>query len=160
MLRRAAARRRGGGVRPVKRGLWLVGLALVIALGAVGGANAAPNTDLYDPNVRVSDGFYPCPGQTDFTRGPLPSECYNASYQPLAFPAIDTPQTACDAAGTSTIHIDRTTGTAFVPSGVPWLNGSVHWQLTATVGAQSGPAMPEIQPFPGDGARIGSFGFQ
>jgi hypothetical protein len=145
--------------RPGRRGpiaaFCIVLAAVVVSVAGV--ASAAENTDLYDPDVRIADGFYPCPGQTNFTRGPLVEECYDANYQPLLFPVVTAP-TSCNPADTSTIHVDRTTGSAFVPSGTPWLNGSAHWELTATIDQQAGPAAPEIQPFPNDGARMGSFG--
>ncbi len=138
-----------------------LGLVLATALVAVAGvASAAPNTDLYDPDVRIADNFYPCPLQTDHNNPPAVSDCFDANYQPRAFPAVDTGATACNATG-STIHVDRITGSASVPTQTPsWLNGTVHWDLTASIGEQTGPVMPEIQPFPDDGTRIGSFGFQ
>jgi hypothetical protein len=159
----------GGGVQlnlrqlvPSRLGLTL-GFALVIGLVAmVAAASAAPNVDLIDPDVRLSDNFYPCPLQTDFTRPPQVNECLDASNSPLRPLVIDAGQTSCAPNGTSTIHVHRTTGFASTPSvpGPGWASGTVTWDLTATLGDQTaGAVMPNIQPFPDDGARMDSAGF-
>jgi hypothetical protein len=136
---------------------WLTAFALLITLVTVVGAATA--ADLGDPNVRIADSFYPCPLQTNFNVGPAVSDCFNTTnYQPLAFPATGLDQADCgDATSPSQIHIHRTTGSAFVPIGAPWLNGSVDWELTATIGDQDGLPVGEFQPFPSD-APMGSFG--
>jgi hypothetical protein len=138
---------------------WLTAFALLIAfVTLVGSATAEANIDLVDPDVRVADNFYPCPLNTDGDQ-PLVSECFDGSDQPLAFPATGLGPVSCDEDGASTIAINRTTGSAFVPVGTPWLNGTVHWDLTATIDAQTGPAAPEFPPLQNDGIQTGSVGF-
>jgi hypothetical protein len=142
---------------PSRRALTL-GCVLVVGLFALAGAaTAAPSVDLFDPDVRLSDNFYPCSGQTDFSRPPFVNECLNGSNQPLQ-PLVVSGATSCDPAGTSTIHVSRTAGFASAQGG--WVNGTISWDLTAELASQaSGPIMPNVQPFPDDGARMDSAGF-
>lgn len=145
-------------LRPERLARWLVAFALLTTLVTmVGAASAAGDSDLGNPSVRVSDNFYPCPGNTDGD-APLVSECFDASSQPLAFPAAGLDQADCgDASSSSQIHIHRTTAFANVPAGPPY--GSVDWELTATIDQQNGSPVTEFQPFTDDGVRMGSFGF-
>ena len=55
----------------------------------------------------------------------------------------------------------RPVGFAGTPSVPPpgWVDGTISWDLYATIQEQSGPAMPNVQPFPDDGARMESVGF-
>jgi hypothetical protein len=152
-------------LRHLRAARWLMAFALLITLvTVVGSATAAPNTDLFDPDVRLSDGFYPCPAQAEFNRAPFVNECLDGSYQPLVppgFPVVDLGQTSCDPNNLSTIRVQRTTGFASTPSvvGPGWLDGStVSWDLTATIEPQTDPAKPNFQPFPDDGMRMDSVG--
>jgi hypothetical protein len=147
-------------LRERRRVFGAIGLVALAALGlAVGAGHAAPDVDLVDPDVRLADGFYPCSGQTDFTRPPLVAECLDGSFQPLRPLVVAAAETACDPGATSTIRVGRrVAGSAFVPGG-GWLNGDLSWELTATIGPQSGAAVPSYQPFPNDGVRMDSLGF-
>ena len=134
-------------------------------LAAADGEPSRPNTDMYDPDVRLSDSFYPCPDQTDFNRAPYVDECLDVDngYAPLQPLIVDTNQTQCNPAGTSVVHVQRTgpVGFAGTPSvlGPGWVDGTISWDLYATVVDQSGPAMPNVQPFPDDGIQMESIGF-
>jgi hypothetical protein len=47
-------------LRQLRISRWLVAFALFTTLVTVAGtASAEPTTDMYDPDVRLSDGFYP-----------------------------------------------------------------------------------------------------
>jgi hypothetical protein len=140
-----------------------VGPVLALALvAAVGVASAAENVDLVNPDVRLSDSFYPCPGQTDFSQPPQVTDCLDPAnnHEPRQPLVVDAGQTSCIQNGTSTIRVQQRTGSAFIPGAFQggWVQGTVTWDLTATIDAQTGPAAPNVQPFPDDGARMESFG--
>jgi hypothetical protein len=147
--------------RPSRRLIAAVGLAVAL-IAAVGVASAAENVDLVNPNVRLSDNFYPCPNQTDFSQPPQVTDCLDpaSNYQPRQPLVVDAGQTSCAQNGTSTIRVQQRTGAAFIPGAFQggWVQGTVTWDLTATIDAQTGPAAPNVQPFPDDGARMESFG--
>ena len=154
-------------LKPGRRGpIATAGLALALALvAAVGVASAAENVDLVNPNVRLADNFYPCPAQTNFSQPPQVTDCLDPAnnYQPRQALVVDAGQTSCDQDGTSTIRVlQRTTGFAQIPGAFQggWVQGPVTWDLIATIDPQGHPAAPEVQPFPGDGARMSSFGLE
>ena len=153
-------------LRPGRRGpIATVGFALALALvAAVGVASAAENVDLVNPNVRLADSFYPCPGQTNFSQAPQVTDCLDPAnnYEPRLPLVVDAEQTSCAQNGTSTIRVQQRTGAAFIPGAFQggWVNGTVTWDLTATIDTQTDPAVPSVQPLPGDSARMESFGLE
>jgi hypothetical protein len=128
--------------RVVRAGL---ALALLITLAmVVGTATAAPNTDLYDPNVELADNFFPPNMGNQLIVDTSPGATTCASNTDLTQP--------------STIHIaQRSSGYAFIPSG-GWLNGALTWDLTATIGAQTKGAVSSFWPLNDNGAPIDSSG--
>jgi hypothetical protein len=131
-------------------GLSAAVLALLVALLAVASASAAPNTDLTNPDVRLSDGFYPCPGQTNFSVPPTVEDCLDAGGQ-RRMPTVVSAY-SCAPGGTSTIQVSqRTSGAAFIPGVFQggWVNGRLTWEITATIGPQVDAAKPTVFPFPG-----------
>ena len=139
---------------------------LTMLVTMVGAASAAASSDLYDPNVRVNDNFYPCPDQpSGVNRAPFVSEClFMPSLLPKQPLVVAGGETSCNPDTTSTIGVHRTQGFAGTPSvpGQSWVNGTITWDLNATIGpqnAQNGAIQPELQPFPDDGFRMNSAGF-
>jgi hypothetical protein len=125
---------------------WLVLGSLVALLALAGSASAEPPPL---DGVRLGANFYPCAGQTDFTRPPLLSECLDAQgNRPSPVVTAD-----CNPSGTSTITVTRN---GF--STAPW-EGNASLTMTATIGPQTHSARPAFQPFANDGVQTGSVGF-
>jgi hypothetical protein len=132
-------------LRQLRISRWLVAFALFTTLVTVAGtASAEPTTDMYDPDVRLSDGFYP------------PDMGNQLIVTSTCAPNNDLTQP-------STITVaQRASGAASIPvASVPedhWLSGNLTWQLTATIGAQTQTPVGEFWPFTIDGAPTGSHG--
>jgi len=129
----------------------VAGLTLAAGLTALTAARPAVADE---PNALtgtlMQSGFYPCPDQQDFNRGPLPSECTDTA------PRVDASGTSCNPAGDSTIKIVRT-GAFGSPS---FGNGAFTETITAKIGPQTGPVVPDFQPTFTSGYRASSQGFR
>jgi len=119
-----------------------------MALTAARPAGALETTAL-DGTIMQSS-FYPCPLQTDFTRGPLPTECTDTA------PKVDASGTSCNPAGDSTIEIVRTSGFGSATLG----NGTFTETVIAKIGPQTGPVVPDFPPTFSSGYRASSQGFR
>jgi hypothetical protein len=122
---------------------WLTAFAVLISLvTVVGAATAAPNTDMFDPDVRLHDGFFP------------PSMGNALIVTSACAPNGDLTQQ-------STVTVaSRASGIASIPdgSGNNWVFGNLTWSLTATIGGQTQAPVAEFWPFTIDGAPTGSHG--
>jgi hypothetical protein len=120
---------------------WLTAFALLITLMTmVGSATAAENTDMFDPDVRLNDNFFP------------PSMGNNLIVTSACSPNGDLTQP-------STITVaSRQSGVASIPGASMggWVFGNLTWSLQATVGGQTQPPVDEFWPFTIDGAPTGS----
>jgi Tol biopolymer transport system component len=102
--------------------------------------------DLYDPNVRMADNFFPPDVGNQLIVADADAACAPNS-------ALDQP---------STIHVTRTTpfpggpgggGSASIP-GAPqggWAFGSITWSLDVTIGPQTNPAVASFWPLNDNG---------
>jgi hypothetical protein len=149
---------------------WLTAFALLVTLvTVVGSATAQVDVDLVNPDVRILDNFYPCPGftpaeQQSEQRGPYVDECLDANnnWVRLQPNVVDVGQTSCAPGGTSTIRIQQRTAPSAVnvPGGGLLTGAEVTWDLTATIDVQEEDPVGEYQPFQDDGMRMGSVGFE
>jgi hypothetical protein len=106
-------------------------LSVLAALVVVGSA-AATGPQL--PGTTTSASFYPCPGQTDFSRGPILSECTDTTQKVTG---------TCNPTGDSILSLTVTGGAS------PPFAGTYEETITWTIGPQDLPAQPAFFPFPG-----------
>ncbi len=130
--------------------------ALVFAFAALfmaAGASSASDIDLFDPNVRLQDNFYPPDLSNQLIVADADAQC--APNTTLGQP--------------STIHVQRTTpfpggppnnvgGSASIPGG-GWLYGSITWSLDVMIGGQTQASVADFWPLNDNGAPMGSSGF-
>jgi Tol biopolymer transport system component len=111
--------------------------------------------DLFDPNVRLADNFYPPDVGNQLVVADGDAACAPNS-------ALNQP---------STIHVVRTTpfpggpgggGSAVIPGASQggWAFGSITWDLDVTIGAQTNPAVGSFWPLNDNGAPMDSGGLK